>query len=146
MMWGGKADTTWLTPDGPVDGVLETEIHGMGLSIARFIGTDGAVSLVGVTPTDGEQATFFMSNWVARVPGDDGDEWPKAAKRRLAEQFKQAEADHLIWEHQRYVPNPPTAPEETEGYRSLRSWARRFYPGEADYEQHVRGIAELALP
>jgi phenylpropionate dioxygenase-like ring-hydroxylating dioxygenase large terminal subunit len=146
MLWGGKAEKTWLTPDGPVDGILETEIHGMGVSVARFLGTDGAVSLVGVTPTEGEQATFFMTNWVTRLPGDTGDEWPKMAKRRLAEQFKQAEADHLIWEHQRYVPNPPTAPEDADGYRALRSWARRFYPGEADYEQYVRGVVELALP
>lgn len=146
MMWGGKAEKTWATPDGPVDGILQTEIYGMGVSIARFLGTDGTVSLVGVTPSDGEQAIFFMSNWVSRHPGDTADEWPAIAKRRLVEQFKQAEADHLIWEHQRYIQSPPTAPEETEGYRALRSWARRFYPGEPDYEAYVRGVAELALP
>jgi 3-ketosteroid 9alpha-monooxygenase subunit A len=58
MMWGGKAEKTWLTPDGPVDGILQTEIYGMGVSIARFLGTDGTVSLVGVTPSDGEQLGF----------------------------------------------------------------------------------------
>jgi len=66
---------------------------------------------------------------------------------KFKEQFKQAEADHRIWENQRYVRNPPTVPEETEGYRLLRSWARRFYPGEAEYEHFVRSeVGELALP
>ena len=88
-----------------------------------------------------------MSNWVARLPGDEGDELPRAVHRRLEEQFKQAEADHTIWEHQRYIRNPPTVPEETEGYRLLRAWARRFYPGEPEYEQFVRSeVGELALP
>ena len=147
MLWGGKAKRTWLTPDGPVDGILQTEIYGMGLNVARFLGTDGTVSLVGCTPLDGEYVRFHMSNWVSRLPGDDGDELPPVVHRRLEEQFKQAEADHAIWENQRYVRNPPTVPEETEGYRLLRSWARRFYPGEAEYDQFVGdGVVELALP
>lgn len=146
MIFGGHAAKTWLTPQGPVNGILETEIHGVGLNIARFHGTDGTVSLVGVTPVDDENSVFFMTNWVLRHAGDDGDELPPIVRQRLEEQYKQAERDHVIWEHMRYVPNAPTTPEETEGYRALRTWARRFYPGEPEYREHLLGAAEIAVP
>jgi hypothetical protein len=44
-------------------------------------------------------------------------------------QHAQIEADYHIWEHQRYVAQPPYSCEE-EGYFSrFRKWAEQFYPG-----------------
>jgi phenylpropionate dioxygenase-like ring-hydroxylating dioxygenase large terminal subunit len=135
MTFGGHAEKTWLTPDGPVRSQLETELQGVGINIARFHGTDGTVTLVGITPIDDECSMFSMTNWVERTPGwRTGDELPELVGRRFAEQYKQAERDHVIWENLRYRPHPPLVEEERDGYRAVRAWSRSFYPGQPEYE------------
>jgi 3-ketosteroid 9alpha-monooxygenase subunit A len=142
MTFGGHADTTWLTPDGPVDSNLRTELQGVGLNIARF-GTDKTTSLVGITPIDDEYSWFSLTNWVVRDPDwQPGEELPELARRRIAEQIKQAQRDHLIWANMRYRERPPLIDEERDAFRAIRSWAKQFYPGQPEYEERVRRSAQ----
>lgn len=139
MTFGGHAEKTWLTPDGPVESCLETELQGVGINVAHFRGTDGTTSLVGITPIDDEYSTFSMTNYVTRTAGwKPGDELPDLARRRIAEQYKQAERDQLIWSNMLYRNRPPFVEEERGGYQAIRDWARTFYPGQSEYEQRVR--------
>jgi hypothetical protein len=146
MTFGGHADSTWLTPDGPVESQLETELQGVGINVARFHGTDGTTSLVGVTPIDDEYSLFSMTNWIERTEGwSEGDELPEVVRRRFAEQYKQAGRDQVIWENMRYRRRPPLVPEERAGYVAVRDWAKTFYPGTPEYEARVREPATRAV-
>lgn len=137
MTFGGHAETTWLTPEGPIESQLRTELQGVGLNMARF-GPDKTTSLVGITPIDDDYSWFRLTNWVVRDPSwQPGQELPDLARRRIAEQFKQAERDHVIWANMRYRQRPPLVEEERDAFKTIRAWARRFYPGQAEYDEQV---------
>jgi hypothetical protein len=133
MLFGAGKPSTWLTPDGAVEASLLAESYGVGLNIARFAGTDDAVSLIAVTPVDGESSEFRMTNWVPRGHEATGDQLPEAARRRVDEQFKQAQRDFTVWENMRYVERPPLAPEESAAFHAIRAWAEQFYPEELEH-------------
>ncbi|EHI12135.1 Rieske 2Fe-2S domain-containing protein [Mycolicibacterium thermoresistibile] len=127
MEFGSRKKSTWLTPDGPVKGSLEIDLFGLGLSHTRFAGADEAYTLVGVTPIDGETSAYRMTNWALR--NTDGDEPDELARRRIEEQFRQAERDFVIWENMIYIDKPPLMRSETRAYRAFHTWAERFYTG-----------------
>lgn len=144
-------ELTAISTEGPVfrnelvwpqlaAGKLENQLFGVGLSHSRFSGIfrgiDEGVSLVAVTPIEDDRATYFMTNWVRRSAGD-SREVPPSVVKFCEEQFVQAERDRPIWEHMRYETRPPVTPEEKEPYHTLRSWARRFYPGQPEYTDFV---------
>lgn len=125
MEYGSKKKSTWLTPDGPVKGSLEIDLFGIGLSHTLFAGADEAYTLVAVTPIEGEESAFRMTNWVPRT--GDSDEPDERATRRIEEQFRQAQRDFLIWEHMVYIDQPPLMRIETRPHRTFSAWAEKFY-------------------
>lgn len=125
MEFGGARKKTWLTPDGPIKGSLEIDLFGLGLARTRFAGADEACTLVAPTPIDGTTCEYRMTNWVPRTPGE--DELTDRARRRIDEQFKQAERDFVIWEHMRYVERPPLSRTEVKPHKAFSRWAERFY-------------------
>ena len=74
--------STWLTPDGPVEGEIETEAWGLALSNARFKLHDFVTSqLTATTPVDQEQSQLFCTITCTREPGsDDPEPTGKAAR------------------------------------------------------------------
>jgi phenylpropionate dioxygenase-like ring-hydroxylating dioxygenase large terminal subunit len=126
----GKA-STWMTPDGPVTGEIETEAWGLGLSNARFVLGDFITSqLTAATPVDREHSQLFDTITTNREPGSADPEPTGVAKRMLDFQKGQIRNDFAIWENQRYVEHPPFAGGEEDHYARFRRWSRQFYTDE----------------
>lgn len=118
IVYGAGKKQSWLTPEGPRKGELEITLFGLGLSHTKFVGSDDAVNLVAVTPVDDQTSIFRMTNW---VPLDTD------YARRVAEQFKQAERDFVIWENMRFIEKPPLMRSESQPYLAFKRWSERLY-------------------
>jgi len=62
MTFGQEGLTTWMTPDGPVDGTIDAMAWGLGLTLAKFT-IDGKVTaqLVNTTPIDHRSSEGFTT-------------------------------------------------------------------------------------
>ncbi|WP_169816355.1 Rieske 2Fe-2S domain-containing protein [Nocardia miyunensis] len=128
FLFGAGKKSTWLTPDGEVEGEIETEAWGLGLSNARFkLGDFITSQLTATTPVDAEHSRLFDTITATREPGDDGVEPTGRSGRMITFQKGQIRQDFDIWEHQRYVEHPPFAGREADAYAKFRRWSRQFY-------------------
>lgn len=126
--FGYGRPSTWLTPDGPVDGETETHAWGLGLSNARFVLDDVTSNqLTATTPVDKEHSQIWCTVSVTREPGSDSDEPTGRAKKFIDFQKGQIRRDFAIWENQRYVEHPPFAGGEEIYYARFRRWSKQFY-------------------
>jgi phenylpropionate dioxygenase-like ring-hydroxylating dioxygenase large terminal subunit len=124
--WG--KESTWMTPNGPAQGEIETEAWSLGLSNARFILGDSVTSqLTATTPVDLEHSQIFDTITTRREPGSDDPEPTGLAARMLKFQKWQIRNDYAIWENQRYVEHPPFAGGEEDHYARFRRWSRQLY-------------------
>jgi nitrite reductase/ring-hydroxylating ferredoxin subunit len=132
MLFGGGFDRTWMTPNGPTYGVIETESWGLGLGVARFRIEDLVVAqMVCMTPVDDDMSMVFSTIAGTREPGSP-DEPGGRTKKMMDAQFGQVQNDFNIWANQRYVKRPLFVGPEQQWYVKLRQWARQFYPIEGD--------------
>ena len=99
---------------------------GVSLGYAYAWGSGRVCSLTAVTPVDDEVSDLRFTAWVSR----DGDSEQRLSDRQRSA-VTQAKADLGIWEHQRFTEPPALATAEAAGFRSMRRWARRFYPDAA---------------
>jgi len=112
------------TPQGAVEGRIDTDSYGPGLSITWFRGLVDTGLLGCNLPID-ESSTEIRFTYVVRRSGDG------AASDRLAEAFV-GEIDRLamddveIWEHKAYLLRPALADHDGPIMR-YRKWARQFY-------------------
>ena len=128
FVFGHGKKSTWMTPNGPVFGEIETEAWGLGLSNARFVLNDFVTSqLTAATPVDREHSQLFDTITCTREPGSDDPEPTGIAARMLTFQKGQIRNDFAIWENQRYVEHPPFAGGEEEHYAKFRRWSHQFY-------------------
>jgi phenylpropionate dioxygenase-like ring-hydroxylating dioxygenase large terminal subunit len=126
--FGHGKKSTWMTPNGPIIGEIETEAWGLGLSNARFVLNDFITSqLTATTPVDREHSQLFDTITCTREAGSDDPEPTGLAARMLTFQKGQIRNDFAIWENQRYVEHPPFAGGEEEHYARFRRWSRQFY-------------------
>ena len=123
-----RGGPTWLTPDGPVEGLVDIDVFGVGMLVARFRGTDESAHYVGITPIDDETTELRSCVIVRRADGDRGEVPDGAALKRVAHQHKQGERDIPIWDNQTYQPHPPFSVAEAKVYGAFRRWSRQFYP------------------
>jgi 3-ketosteroid 9alpha-monooxygenase subunit A len=129
MTFGHDKGPTWMTPNGPAEGLITSEHWGLGLGLARF-DLEGRVTaqMISVTPVDMESSILFSSIASYRMPGDSGDEPTGASKRMIEAQHQQIVNDFVIWENQKYVENPIYMGQEEKYYKRAREFARQFYP------------------
>jgi 3-ketosteroid 9alpha-monooxygenase subunit A len=136
FLFGAGKKSTWMTPNGPVTGEIETEAWGLGLSNARFVLTPDFITsqLTATTPVDREHSQLFDTITCTRDPDSNSADLNKAdpeptglAARMLKFQKGQIRNDFAIWENQRYVEHPPFAGGEEEHYARFRRWSRQFY-------------------
>ncbi len=128
--FGGGRESTWLTPNGPVDADIIYDNYSLGLGIVRF--PDALVETIqvtGQTPVDEEYTDYFYTQSSVREPGDTGDVPTGRAARFLQLQQEVIKQDFFTWENMKYLEKPNLAPEEARDYAALRRWAHRFYPG-----------------
>jgi phenylpropionate dioxygenase-like ring-hydroxylating dioxygenase large terminal subunit len=127
--YGGGRETTWLTPDGPVDGTVVYDTFGLGIGFVRFpADVLASVQITGHTPVDEEYTDYFYTMGCVREPGDESDVPSGRAARWIALQQEIIKQDFFTWENMKYLDRPNFAVEEAKDYAALRRWARRFYP------------------
>jgi phenylpropionate dioxygenase-like ring-hydroxylating dioxygenase large terminal subunit len=138
---------TWLTPNGPVTGEIETEAWGLGLSNARFVLDDFVTSqLTATTPVDREHSQLFDTITCTREPGSSDPKPTGRAARMLEFQKGQIRQDFAIWENQRYVEHPPFAGGEEDHYARFRRWSKQFYSDEPYASAARLEAASLNVP
>jgi phenylpropionate dioxygenase-like ring-hydroxylating dioxygenase large terminal subunit len=129
--YGGGRPSTWLTPNGPVDGEVVYDTYGLGIGFVRFPAeVIGSVQITGHTPVDETYTDYFFAMAVVREPGDAGDAPSSRAERWIALQQETIKQDFFTWENMAYLDKPNFAAEEAKDYAALRRWARRFYPAD----------------
>ena len=124
--FGSGRSETWLTPGGPVDAYLDVEAWGIGINVAKFVGTDDAIHVGCHTPIDqwhlDERLTMY-----SKREAESGNEPGPRARKRFAFEVREVSRDITIWERMRYVARPPLTADEVRPWRELRSWAAAFY-------------------
>lgn len=127
LKFGENRDETWLTPNGPELGTIESELWGLGLGIARFK-LEGLTTtqLIAATPVDHELSYMFNSTSSTRDPAHPDSPGGRAG-RMMAVQAAQVERDFHIWENQRYVRKPLSLEQSERHITPLRRWADQFY-------------------
>ncbi len=130
MTFGAGKETTWLTPDGPVDGEIDNFFWGASLGIARFnIGGRICVHLTVLTPIDEDNAIFFSTVTHNKEPGDTGDTPTGIAKKMMDAQHIQIRNDFHIWQNMTYRVRPIfTGEAEKTRYAFIRKHFDQFYP------------------
>jgi len=129
--YGGGKPSTWLTPDGPVDGEVVYTTFGLGIGFVRFPPEVlASVQITGHTPVDDEYTDYFFVMSCRREEGDTSDQPSSHASRWTALQQEIIKQDFFTWENMKYLERPSFAVEEAKNYAALRRWARRFYPAD----------------
>lgn len=112
------------TPQGPIEGRIDTDSHGPGFSITWFSGLIDT-GLIGCNLPLDEESTAIRFTFVCRRQAD------AAATSRLASAFvdeihKLAVEDLEIWEHKAYLSRPCLAVADGP-IMAYRKWAAQFY-------------------
>ncbi len=125
--WGVGHESTWLTPDGPIDSDVRTESWGMGIVLTRYFGIPEVVQFTSAIPVQGRTSTIGSAIFVRKENGATEIDW---VRRKLSEHLlDQPTADLIIWENMRILPRPLFRKSEVRIYGALREWASGFYPG-----------------
>jgi nitrite reductase/ring-hydroxylating ferredoxin subunit len=112
------------TPQGPVEGRIDTDAYGPGMALTWFTGLADTALLGCTVPVDAEHSELRF-NFVVRRVGD------AAATESLADAFvdeisRLTVEDKHIWEHKAYVPRPALADHDGP-IMKFRRWASQFY-------------------
>lgn len=130
MVFGAGKASTWMTPNGAVEGRIDNFCWGVNPIIARFdIEGRICVHMTCLTPIDNEKAIFFSTVTHTKEPGDNGEEPKGLAKKMIEAQHVQIRNDFHIWENQMYRVRPIfTGEAELTRYAFLRKHLDKFYP------------------
>lgn len=120
--FGGGRPSTWLTPDGPVDGRIITDSYSIGLMVARFEvhekGRADMLLTIATTPIDDEHSNYYVT-----VQARD----PELAAQWVEQERIQTLRDVVIWENMAYIARPPLVGDETGAMSAIREWSYQFY-------------------
>jgi 3-ketosteroid 9alpha-monooxygenase subunit A len=130
LMFGGDKEDTWMTPNGPVMGSVDTFLWGASIGVARFNIEDMVcVHMNNFTPVDHDYSMFFSTTTATKEPGDTGDEPKGRSGQMMAAQHWQIRNDVHIWENMKYMVRPKfTGKAEQTRYAGLRRHLDQFYP------------------
>ncbi|RMF19616.1 MAG: aromatic ring-hydroxylating dioxygenase subunit alpha [Candidatus Dadabacteria bacterium] len=119
------SDAGMTTPQGNVDGSIESMSYGFGLSVVRFSGIVDTFLLSTMTPTDSETIDVRFNFKVKRLAG--ADITRGVGKAFINEITRQLEQDRPIWENKRWV-KPPILAEGDGPIGVYRKWCKQFFP------------------
>ena len=119
-----RLGVTYYTPQGDVQGTIQTETHGPGFSLARFAIGDFArlVMIDWCTPIDLERIRNHKAYAVHR------DTKSSVGKGFISDLTMQMEQDIQIFENKRYIDKPPLVKDDGP-IAKFRRWASQFYVG-----------------
>ena len=126
--YGRGKKSTWLTPGGPVESMMEIEGFGIGFGTVRFPGIWPTVMVTSITPIDENYSAYYFQQASKRGEGETGDLPEGMAKAMIDLQVGVIPQDFPIWENMEYLENPNPAREEGKDLLQLRSWCAQFYP------------------
>ena len=112
------------TPKGEVDGTIANGNVGPGQGWTRFSGISETLLLAGMTPVDTDLLRVRFAFTQPRTQA----EGPTAglARALIRDIIKQFDQDKVIWDRQRFIPNPPIC--QGDGpIADFRRWYYQFY-------------------
>jgi len=119
------SDAGMSTPQGGVDGQIESISYGFGMSTVRFTGLVETLLHASITPIDGEYVDVRFSFSVKKLGG--ADVTKGVGKAFISEISRQLEQDKPIWENKRWV-KPPILCEGDGPIGTYRKWVKQFFP------------------
>lgn len=119
--------TGMATPQGAVDGTVESESFGFGYATVRFKGIVETLLVSSTTPIDAEYVDTRFSFSIRKHP--DKDVTKGVGKAFIREVSRQLEQDIPIWEHKAHWETPVLC--DGDGPIGIfRKWCRQFYTPE----------------
>ena len=119
------ATSELMTRSGSFQGVVDSQLWGLGIDVNRITGAVDTFTLLTLTPMDDRTLRAHLT--VAASDREGRANLLHAAKDMVVREFRH---DCLIWNHKRYEPSPSLAATE-KGIGTFRRWAQQFYPHSA---------------
>jgi nitrite reductase/ring-hydroxylating ferredoxin subunit len=127
-----KSTQKFPTPQGVVDGRIDSDSYGPGISFIQFAGIVDTFLLGCNTPIEANKCEMRF-NFCVRKLGDDQKLNSTVGDLFVEEVHRQVLEDKPIWENKAFLPRPALA--DTDGpFTKFRKWATQFYadPYEVD--------------
>ena len=120
-----KSKQLFPTPRGVVEGYINSDSFGPGLSVVHFGGIIDTVLMGTNVPVD-ENHCEMRFTFTVRKLGDDAALNSSVGAAFVDEVTRQVREDKPIWENKAFVPRPALA--DTDGpFTKFRKWASQFY-------------------
>jgi hypothetical protein len=114
----------FVTPQGVVEGRIDVDTFGPGLTITRFSGFVDLFLLGCNTPVEDDKCELHFT-FTVRNLGDDAMN-STVGKAFVDEVSRQVDEDRAIWEHKAHIVRPALAMNDGP-FIKFRKWASQFY-------------------
>lgn len=134
--YGGGRAATRLTPDGPLEALVDMNCYGIGLSVIRWEEPIPTVQVTAMGPVDQHYIDYYFCQSSLCPEAGEGSPTGLAAEF-LRVQQKVITQDFFTWENMKYLDRPLYAAEEAKAYSAFRRWASHFYPDDDAQRMHT---------
>ncbi|MDP9237270.1 MAG: Rieske 2Fe-2S domain-containing protein [Chloroflexota bacterium] len=122
-----KSPVNYQTPQGTIEGGIESVNYGFGFGVVKFTGIVETMLVSSVTPIDGEYVDVRFSFMVKKLGNDNAT--AGVGRAFIAEIERQLGQDIPIWEHKIMKMRPALC--DGDGPIGIyRRWAKQFYTAE----------------
>jgi nitrite reductase/ring-hydroxylating ferredoxin subunit len=123
-----KSPVNYVTPQGTVEGGIESTNYGFGFGVVRFTGIVETMLVSSVTPIDGEYMDVRFSFSVKKLGSDSAT--AGVGRAFIAEIERQLGQDIPIWEN-KIMKSRPVLCDGDGPIGVYRRWAKQFYSSDA---------------
>ncbi len=128
----------FVTPQGVVEGRIDVDTFGPGLTITRFSGFVDLFLMGCNTPIEDDRCELHFT-FTVRNLGDEATN-STVGKAFVVEVSRQVEEDRAIWEHKAHIVRPALAKNDGP-FTKFRKWASQFYvDGPTDASPEKSGV------
>ena len=125
-----KSAQKFVTPQGVMEGRIDSHMWGPGFSVVHFSGIVDTVNVATSTPIDAGRSELAF-HFRFKSMGD-ADTTRSVGKAFVREVDKQVQEDIPIWEHKAHLVRPALA--DNDGpFTKFRKWYHQFYDGGVDF-------------
>jgi 3-ketosteroid 9alpha-monooxygenase subunit A len=134
-----KSPVNYTTPQGTVEGGIESTNYGFGFGVVRFTGIVETMLVSSVTPIDGEYMDVRFSFKVKKLGSADAT--AGVGKAFIAEIERQLGQDIPIWEH-KVMKSRPVLCDGDGPIGVYRRWCKQFYTADTPPADASNGASE----
>jgi nitrite reductase/ring-hydroxylating ferredoxin subunit len=134
-----KSPVNYTTPQGTVEGGIESTNYGFGFGVVRFTGIVETMLVSSVTPIDGQYMDVRFSFKVKKL--GNADATAGVGKAFIAEIERQLGQDIPIWEH-KIMKSRPVLCDGDGPIGVYRRWCKQFYSADAPPADGSNGASE----